>query len=63
MKPSLNDRRDILEDVLTKPWSNKNRIVDILDKLVDFIEKLIEKPNSLLIQQIGKYYLGQFYEN
>lgn len=59
-QPFVNDFRDFMSDVLQEPWSWKMRLVMVVGRLDKFLIRLSEDAqNSLVIQKLGKYYLGE----
>ncbi|KRW98546.1 Ubiquitin-conjugating enzyme/RWD-like protein [Pseudocohnilembus persalinus] len=66
--PNISDGRDILQDVLTKKWNNITEIVEIIEKIPQFINLIYPKIQDLTLQKyflknqkIGRFYLGNNY--
>ena len=63
--PELSDGRDLLEEVLKKPWSIKKRNIlkKIINKIPNFINNYLQNFSEQKdLRIIGKYYLYNIYE-
>lgn len=60
-QPFINDLRDLLDDVLLPDtWNHKMSLANVAKKLPSFLQRLSsDAHNALLVQKMGKFYLGE----
>ena len=56
----LCDGKNILENILSTEWNSKVQVIDIIIKIPEFIENLLQKENNELF--LGKYLLNDEYD-
>ena len=59
--PHLCDGRDFLEDILGSTWVTKYRLIDIINKIPQFVNEYLKSLNEGYLILAGKYYLGEKY--
>ena len=59
--PHLCDGRDFLEDILGSAWVTKYRLIDIINKIPQFVNEYLKSLNEGYLSLAGKYYLGDKY--
>lgn len=60
--PSIDDKRDVLEEVLQKEWSPSMTIYETIQLIPEFVsEVLLQATDDDEIKSIGKWHLGQSY--
>lgn len=61
--PSLADGRDILEDILEKPYISSILLENIISLMPSFFKKLIKNVyNFEYMEALGDYYIGESYD-
>eukprot|EP01017_Pseudomicrothorax_dubius_P011536 TRINITY_DN1432_c0_g3_i6.p1 TRINITY_DN1432_c0_g3~~TRINITY_DN1432_c0_g3_i6.p1 ORF type:complete len:254 (-),score=47.05 TRINITY_DN1432_c0_g3_i6:276-1037(-) len=61
-RPSLADGRDLLNDILGRPYSPSILLHDIVTQLIPFVKKVLANPDDkVTIQSYGTYHLGEIY--
>ena len=56
----LCDGKNILENIISTEWNSKVQVIDIIIKIPEFIENLLQKENNELF--LGKYLLNDEYD-
>ena len=56
----LCDGKDILENIISTEWNSKIQVIDVILKIPEFIENILQKTNNELF--IGKYLLNYEYD-
>lgn len=60
--PTIDDKRDVLEEILHKEWSNTMTIYETIQLIPQFVADLLLKMHQDdEIKSIGKWHLGQSY--
>jgi ubiquitin-protein ligase len=60
--PTIDDKRDVLEEILQKEWSPSMTIYETIQLIPDFVsEVLLQMTQDEEIRSIGKWHLGQSY--
>lgn len=60
--PTIDDRRDVLEEVIQKEWSPNMTIYETIQLIPEFVsELLLQMQQDDEIKSIGKWHLGQSY--
>jgi ubiquitin-protein ligase len=60
--PTIDDKRDVLEEVLQKEWTPAMTIYEAIQMIPEFVsELLIQMTQDEEIKSIGKWHLGQSY--
>lgn len=60
--PTINDKRDVLEEVIQKEWSPSMTIYETVQLIPDFVsDLLLHAQQDEEIKMIGKWHLGQNY--
>ena len=56
----LCDGKNILENIISTEWNSKVQVIDIIIKIPEFIENILQKENNELF--LGKYLLNDEYD-
>ena len=56
----LCDGKNILENIISTEWNSKVQVIDIIIKIPEFIENILQKENNELF--LGKYLLNDQYD-
>ena len=56
----LCDGKNILENIISTEWNSKVQVIDVIIKIPEFIENLLQKENNELF--LGKYLLNDEYD-
>ncbi|CAI2370866.1 unnamed protein product [Moneuplotes crassus] len=60
--PTIDDKRDILEEIIHKEWSNNMTIFETIELIPQFVaDLLLQMQQEDEIKSIGKWHLGQSY--
>lgn len=60
--PTIDDKRDVLEEVIKKEWTPSMTIYETVQLIPEFVsEVLLQAQQDDEIRSIGKWHLGHFY--
>jgi ubiquitin-protein ligase len=60
--PTIDDKRDVLEEVIKKEWSPSMTIYETVQLIPEFVsEILLQSQQDDEVKSIGKWHLGMFY--
>jgi hypothetical protein len=52
----------LLEDIIGGQWAPSVRIIDIVNKLPEFLKEFITQLEKGVLALVGSYYLGERYD-